>query len=156
MQYLWGTPVESTKGTPNPHTHTTRAWHTIGADLFTLDRTLCPYSLTTTTGRTERPYERPIRTKKLWNPTGMSGCCPKDPLVCIHPPQTIWGMNLRHRQKPTQPTIAGLLNPHRGLIFKSWVKPRCDLKEHFRMVTIDNLCLIAEIDLEHVTLRTLN
>ena len=50
MQYLRGTAVKSTIGTPNPHRHTTRAWHTIGADLFTLDRALRSYSLTTRTG----------------------------------------------------------------------------------------------------------
>ena len=50
MQLLWGTPVQSTKGTPNPHRDTPRVWHTIEAALFTLDITLHPYALTPRTG----------------------------------------------------------------------------------------------------------
>ena len=64
MQYLWGTPVQSTKATPNTHRDTHRAWHTVEADLFTLDTTLRSYALTTRTDASEPTYERQIRTWK--------------------------------------------------------------------------------------------
>ena len=73
MQYLWVTPVKSTKGTRNPHRHTTRAWHTIGAYLFTLDRTLRPKKRNRGLWRSLKKVEEPILTNALGTYPGYHG-----------------------------------------------------------------------------------
>ena len=104
-QYLWGAPIKQQKelliltDIPPGHDIPLALISSLLIELFA--HILWRTELVQSWNATERTYERPIRTTKLWNPTGMSSCCPKAPLVCIYPPQTSY---LRSESWPSPKT----------------------------------------------------